>query len=151
MKRIVMLVALTAIVGGFAASAAGAQDPEPLPPGVPDWNWQQVLTSPATVWVCKTRVQRRGETLWRVNLLARSKETQYKVGASARLVRHPRKKTLDDWDSGTLDPGERSKVGRVVGDVDNNDRLTIGAGHRSGPNKGAGLGDTTPIRELNRC
>lgn len=40
MKRIVVLLASTAVVGGLAAGAAGAQDPEPLPPGVPAWNWQ---------------------------------------------------------------------------------------------------------------
>ena len=150
-KRIGSLIALAVLVGGFATATASAQEPEPLPPGIPAWNWEQVLASPATVWVCKQRVERRGETLWRVNLVARSKETQWQVAASARLQRWPRKRTLDVWSSGVLEPGERSTVGRVVGDVDNNDRLTIGAGHRNGPYEGMGLGDTTSIRELNRC
>ena len=85
------------------------------------------------------------------NLLAQSKEPEFKVSASARLQRWPRKRTLDDWTSGILAPGEHSKVGHVIGDADRNDRLTIGAGHRSGPNDGNGLGGTSTIGELNRC
>lgn len=152
-RRGAVFVALAGMLVGFAPATAVAQDPppEPLPAGVPAWNWQQVLRSPVTVWVCKRRVERRGISMWRINFVARSKETEYQTGASARLVRWPRKRTLDDWDSGTLDPGEASKVGHVIGDADNNDRITIGAGHRSGPNEGAGLGDTSPIRDFNRC
>ena len=149
--RVVVLAAVAASVLGFGPARAVAQEQEPLPPGVPAWNWQQVISSPATVWVCRQRVERRGQSLWRVNLVAKSKETEWQVGASARLQRWPRKRTLDDWDSGDLEPGQASKVGRVVGDVDRNDRLTIGAGHRNGPYKGMGLGDTTTIGELNRC
>jgi hypothetical protein len=110
-----------------------------------------VITSPATVWVCKQRVTRRGDSLWRVRLVAKSKETQWQVSASARLQRWPRKRTLDDWTSGILEPGERSRVGRVVGDVDRNDRIVIGAGHRNGPYAGMGLGGVATIRDLNRC
>jgi hypothetical protein len=152
MRRIGWLVAVAAMVGGLASPAL-AQDPppEPLPEGAPAWNWEQVITSPATVWACKRRVERHGEPRWRVNLLARSKETQWQVSASARMQRFPRTKTLDDWTSGILEPGEASKVGHVIGDADNNDRITIGAGHRSGPNKGMGLGGVSSIRELNRC
>ena len=152
-KRVGLGVALAAVVGGVASPAVVAQDPapEPLPPGVPSWNWEQVITSPATVWACKQRVERGGEPRWRINFVARSKETQWQVSASARLQRYPRKKTLDDWSSGILEPGEASKVGRVIGDADNNDRITIGAGHRNGPYKGMGLGGMSSIRELNRC
>ena len=67
------------------------------------------------------------------------------------MQRWPRKRTLDDWSSGILEPGERSRVGHVVGDVDRNDRIVIGAGHRNGPYKGMGLGGIASIRDLNRC
>jgi hypothetical protein len=152
-RGFVGVLAAAIIATGLTATTAGAQDPppEPLPAGVPNWNWGQVLTSPVTVWTCRQRVERRGKQMWRVNFVARSKETEYQTAASARLVRYPRKKTLDDWSSGILEPGEATRVGRVVGDADNNDRITIGAGHKSGPYAGAGLGDTSPIRDINRC
>ena len=151
MKRMGLLVAVALLVGVLASPAARAQDPEPLPSGIPSWNWQQILTSPVTVWACKQRVERRNNPAWRVSFVARSKETEWQTAASARLQRYPRKRTLDDWSSGVLEPGAVSRVGRVVGDVDNNDRITIGAGHRNGPNEGAGLGDTMTIRDINRC
>lgn len=151
MKRIGLLAAAVLSIGVLAPPAARAQDPEPLPPGVPSWNWQQVLTSPVTVWTCKQRVERRKQPVWRVNFVARSKETEWQTAASARLQRYPRKRTVDDWSTGVLEPGAVSRVGRVVGDVDANDRITIGAGHRNGPYEGSGLGDTTTIREIKRC
>jgi len=151
MKRMGLLVAVVLLVGVFASPAAEAQDPEPLPPGIPSWDWQQLLTSPVTVWACKQRVERRNKPAWRVNFVARSKETEWQTAASARLQRYPRKRTLDDWSSGVLEPGAVSRVGRVVGDADNNDRITIGAGHRNGPYEGMGLGDTMTIREIKRC
>ena len=150
-KRIAVLVASAMALGGVGSATAQEPEPEPLPPGVPAWNWQQIITSPATVWVCRQRVERHGDSLWRINLVARSKEAQWQVSASAKLQRWPRPRTLDDWSSGILDPGEASKVGRVVGDVDNNDRIAIGAGHRNGPYKGMGLGGVESIRDLNRC
>ena len=67
------------------------------------------------------------------------------------MVRHPRKRTIDDWSTGVLEPGAASRVGRVIGDVDNNDKITIGAGHRNGPYAGSGLGDTMTIRDIKRC
>ena len=150
-KRMAWLIAIALAAVGFASQTAGAQDQEPLPPGLPDYNWQQVIGYPATVWGCRQRVKRHGDSLWRVRLVAKSKETQWQVSASARLQRWPRKRTLDDWSSGILDPGEVSPVGSVIGDVDRNDRLTIGAGHRNGPYDGMGLGGTTEIRDLSRC
>ena len=151
MKRMGLLVAIALSVGVLAAPAAQAQDPEPLPSGIPSWNWQQLLTSPVTVWACKQRVERRNRPAWRVSFVARSKDTEWQTAASARLQRYPRKRTLDDWSSGVLEPGAVSRVGRVVGDVDDNDRITIGAGHRNGPYEGMGLGDTMTIREIKRC
>ena len=148
-RRIAQVAALGLVAVGATPASARAQ--EPLPPGVPSWNWQQVITGPATVWVCKKRIERRGESLWRVNFVARSKEAQWQVSASARLQRWPRKRTIDDWSSGILEPGEVSRVGRVVGDVDGNDRIAIGAGHRNGPYEGMGLGGIESIRDLNRC
>jgi hypothetical protein len=150
-KRAACVAALALVAVGSVSATAGAQDQEPLPPGLPQWNWQQAIASPATVWVCRQRVTRHGDRVWRVNLVARSKETQWQVSASARLQRWPRKRTLDDWSSGILEPGEVSRVGHVIGDVDSNDRIAIGAGHRNGPNEGMGLGDVTAIRDLNRC
>jgi hypothetical protein len=146
-----LLVAVALLVGALVSPMAQAQDQEPLPAGVPSWNWQQLLTSPVTVWACKKRVERRNKPAWRVNFVARSKETEWQTAASARMVRHPRKRTIDDWSSGVLEPGAVSRVGRVVGDVDNNDKITIGAGHRNGPYAGAGLGDTMTIRDIKRC
>jgi hypothetical protein len=150
-RRIAWLAALVAI--GVVAQTARAQDPppEPLPPGIPAYHWQQLITWPTTVWACRKHIKRHGNWKWRFNLVARSKETQWQVSASARLQRWPRKKTLDDWSSGVLDPGEVSKVGHVAGDVDRNDQVTVGAGHRNGPYKGMGLGGTTKVRDLNRC
>ena len=110
-----------------------------------------MITSPATVWACRKHIKRHGHWKWRFNLVAKSKETQWQVSASARLQRWPHKKTLDDWSSGILEPGEASKVGHVAGDVDRNDQVTIGAGHRNGPFAGMGLGGTTKVRDLNRC
>ena len=150
-RRIAWLAALVAV--GVVAQTARAQDPppEPLPPGIPAYHWQQLITWPTTVWACRKHIKRHGNWKWRFNLVARSKETQWQVSASARLQRWPRKKTLDDWSSGVLDPGEVSKVGHVAGDVDRNDQVTVGAGHRNGPYKGMGLGGTTKVRDLNRC
>jgi hypothetical protein len=151
-KRAGSLAALALVaVGCASATAVAQQDENPLPPGLPDYNWQQMISRPATVWACKQRVSRHGDRLWRINMVAKSQETQWQVSAGAQLQRWPRKRTLDDWDSGILEPGEVSKVGRVTADVDNNDRLTIGAGHRNGPYEGMGLGDAISIRDLDRC
>ena len=119
-RRIAWLAALVAI--GVVAQTARAQDPpasirNPAHAGLPAYHWQQLITWPTTVWACKKHIKRHGNWKWRFNLVARSKETQWQVSASARLQRWPRKKTLDDWSSGVLDPGEVSKVGHVAGDV----------------------------------
>jgi len=129
----------------------GGAGGEPLPPGVPEFNWEQLITSPATVWACKARVERGGESVWRVNLVAMSKETEWNVSASARFQRWPQKRTLDDWSSGILAPGQVSPVGRVVADGDRNDKIVVGAGHRNGPYEGMGLGGVVSIRRLNPC
>ena len=84
--RVALLAALPLVAVGSTSASAGAQDREPLPRGVPDWNWDQVITSPATVWVCRRRVTRHGESLWRVNIVAKSKETRWEVSASGAVA-----------------------------------------------------------------